>query len=128
MGPAIGEGGHAVSSPTLRTAQETVGHAVVVRVSGDIDLLTAPELQQSLELACAEARPPGIVVADLTAVQFLGSSGLAVLMDVDKRCRAHDTPLRVVASTPVVARPLEVTGLDRILDVVGSLDSVIRSA
>jgi anti-sigma B factor antagonist len=117
-----------VSSPTLRIAQETVGHALVVRVAGDIDLLTAPQLQLSLELACADAQPPEIVVADLTGVQFMGSSGLAVLMDVDKRCREHDTPLRIVAATPGVVRPLEVTGLDRILDVVGSLDSVIRSA
>lgn len=90
--------------------------------------MTAPELRAGLDKVAANARPPDVVVADLTQVEFMGSSGLAVLMDVDGRCRARQVPLRIVASGPAVVRPLEVTGLSRVLNVVGSLDSVIRTA
>jgi anti-sigma B factor antagonist len=117
-----------VSSPLLGIAHETIGDAIVVHVSGEIDMITAPEVQEHLEKACARANPPQIVVADLTGVRFIGSSGLSVLLEVDKRCRGQHTPLRVVVTTPATVHPLQVTGLDRVLGVVGSLDSVIRSA
>lgn len=112
----------------LRTAHETVERAVIVHMTGEVDLITGAEFQASLNLACAKARPPDQVVADLSEVTFLGSSGLATLIDVDRQCRDQRTPLRVVASTPGVLRPLEVTGLDRILSVFESLDTVVRSA
>lgn len=124
----FGEGGLDVGGSTISMVHETLGGAVVVHVSGEIDLLTVRDFQAGLDRACAEARPPTVVVADLAEVTFLGSTGLAVLMDVDKRCREQRTPLRVVATGPGVVRPLEVTGLDRILTIDESLDSVIRSA
>lgn len=99
-----------------------------MRVAGEVDYLTAPDLQLHLERAAARAKPPQVLVADLSLVAFLGSSGLAVLMDVDGQCRTRHVPLRIVATTPGVLRPLHATGLDRILSVAGSLDSVIRSA
>jgi len=117
-----------VSSSSLRIAYETLENAIVVRVAGDIDLLTAPDLREGLELACAKALPPDVVVAELSEVRFMGSSALAVLMDVDQRCRAQRTPLWIVAATAAVMRPLEATGLDRILSIVGSLDGVTRTA
>lgn len=117
-----------VSSPLLRIAHETIGEAVVVHVTGEIDMITAPEVHEHLEKACARANPPEFVVADLTDVTFIGSSGLSVLLEVDKRCRNQSTPLRVVVTTQATIQPLQVTGLDRVLGVVGSLDSVFRSA
>jgi anti-sigma B factor antagonist len=117
-----------VSRQSLRIAHETIGSALVVHVAGEIDLVTAPELQAQLDKVCAQARPPQIVVADLSAVGFMGSAGLTVLIDADKRCRAQLVRLRIVATNPATIRPLQVTGLDRVLDLAGSLDGVIRSA
>lgn len=117
-----------MSSPLLRIAHETIGPAVVVHITGEIDLLTAPEVHESLERACGQAKPPDVVVADLTGVTFMGSAAMSVLLEINKQCRDQRTPLRVVAAKPVTVRPLQATGLDRVLDVVGSLDSVIRSA
>jgi len=117
-----------VSSPLLRIAHETIGEAVVVHVVGEIDMVTAPEVQEHLEKACARANPPEVVVADLTDVTFIGSSGLSVLLEIDKRCRSQRTPLRVVVTKQATIQPLQVTGLDRVLLVAASLDSVIRSA
>ncbi|HEV2779984.1 MAG TPA: anti-sigma factor antagonist [Actinophytocola sp.] len=110
----------------LDLAQEMVGDAVVVRAAGEIDLVSAPEFRSHLERACAHATPPEHVVADLTGVSFLGSAGLSVLLDIDERCRNRHTPLRVVATSPGTVRPLQVTGLDRVLNVVASLTEVPR--
>jgi anti-sigma B factor antagonist len=117
-----------VSRQLLRIANETIGSALVVHVAGEIDMVTAPDLRAQLNRVCAEARPPQIVVADLSGVQFMGSAGLTVLIDADRRCRANLVRLRIVVTMPATIRPLQVTGLDRVLDIAGSLDGVIRSA
>jgi anti-sigma B factor antagonist len=117
-----------VTNPSLQVVHQTIEHVHVVHVAGEIDLTNASDLREDLAKAVARARPSDVVVADLTRVEFLGSSGLAVLMDIDEQCRAKQTRLSVVAVNPAVVRPLAITGLDRILSVVGSLDSVIRSA
>lgn len=88
----------------------------VVEATGSIDLLTAPELAHHLSVALAEGIPV-IVVVDLRQVDFLGTEGLSVLVNADRRARAQQITLRVVASTHAVRRALSVTGLDHTLSV-----------
>lgn len=49
----------------------------IVRVSGDVDLATAPELASTLR---AEATPGAAFVLDLSGVAFMDSSGLRELL------------------------------------------------
>jgi anti-sigma B factor antagonist len=116
-----------VQAPMLDIAHEMIGDATVVRAAGEIDLITAPEFLAQLKKACRRATPPDPVVADLTAVSFIGSAGLSVLLEIDERCRTRRTPLRVVAIAPGAVRPLRVTGLDQVLHVVDSLDGATTS-
>ncbi len=51
--------------------------SVSVRAVGDLDLLTAPELQAALDRLAADKRP---ALLDLAAVSFMDSSGLATLI------------------------------------------------
>jgi anti-sigma B factor antagonist len=113
-----------VDAELLRIAHEKIGDAVVVHADGEIDILTAPLLREQLQKAYPAASPPQIVVADLTGVRFLGSAGLSVLLEADRTCRARSTPLRVVAPSPATIRPLRVTGIDRVLDVVESMSGI----
>ena len=88
------------------------GHSDV-RVTGDVDLATAPELGQRLNLVIAAGN--GDVDVDLSNVTFLDSSGLAVLLAA--RQGLHDQHHRLTVrnpSTPVL-RILELSG---VLDVM----------
>ena len=49
----------------------------VVSVSGEIDLVTAPALEQAIGAVVAES--PTALVIDLSGVEFLGSVGLKIL-------------------------------------------------
>jgi anti-sigma B factor antagonist len=84
------------------------GEAVVLEVSGEVDILTAPRLQESV-LRLLEDQPP-VLVIDLSAVSFFGSSGLAVLVEA-REAAGERTGLRVVAAGYETLRPLQVTGL-----------------
>ncbi|AHH96399.1 hypothetical protein GCM10010174_75990 [Kutzneria viridogrisea] len=88
---------------------ESVGDAVVVHVTGELDLPTAAAADA--ELARAVDSGARAVVVDLDKVHFLGSSGLRVLLTVRDKAEQGGVDLRLVCQERVVVRPLEVTGL-----------------
>jgi anti-anti-sigma factor len=81
---------------------------VILEVSGEIDMITAPQLDRVLaDLRVAGAR---VVVVDLGGVGFLGSSGLAVLVNAH-RALPPGRSLCVVAPARAVYRAFTGTGL-----------------
>ena len=102
---------------TLSTAQGEDG-VVTVTVVGEVDTFTAPVLRSSLDTQLEQS--PRELVIDLSGVQFLGSAGLAVLVETQKAARAREVDLRLIATTRAVTRPLEVTGLIDLFTIVDS--------
>lgn len=99
------------------TVTETVEQddsAVVLAVTGEVDMLTAPRFEQALYDAVA--RRPLVLVIDLLGVSFFASAGLAILVKVDEKT-VPPTQLRVVARGAATLRPLQLTGLVRTLAV-----------
>ena len=105
---------------TLATSTNDDG-AVTVTVVGEVDTFTAPVLRSSLDTQL-EQQPKELVI-DLSGVQFLGSAGLAVLVETQKSARSREVDLRLVATTRAVTRPLEVTGLIDLFTIVDSTAS-----
>jgi anti-sigma B factor antagonist len=103
-----------------------VGSSVVVAVKGEIDIATGPRLRAALAEALDEPGD-GPVVVDLSKVTFLGSTGVAVLVDADWQANQRKRDLRVVVDRerPAVVRPLESTGIDRLLSTYGDLQSAL---
>ena len=81
---------------------------VIVAVAGEIDLLTADQLREALE---AEVVRRELVVVDLTAVEFLSSSGLAALALAHRAAVEAGHELRLVAGNRVTLRPIQITGM-----------------
>lgn len=102
----------------MRVLVEHHGSAVLLQVNGELDLLTAPRLEESVNSALQEQ--PKVLVLDLTEVGFLASSGIAALVDAHQR-GGKDTEVRVVAQGNATFRPLELTGVTAKLAVYQSL-------
>jgi anti-sigma B factor antagonist len=82
---------------------------VLVRVSGEIDLASAPSLARVL--AALEEQPNhGAVVLDVARVSYLDAAGIAVVVDHDRRMQAYGARLVLRDPSPLVRRVLEVTG------------------
>ena len=94
----------------------------VVAVRGEVDLLTADRLRDAL---CAAAAHHRLVVADLSAVEFLSSSGLTALALAHRAAVAEGHELRVVATERVVLRPIEITGLAERFGVFASVRDAV---
>lgn len=105
------------------TEHQVDGVAVVAAV-GAVDMLTAPELQQVIA-AAAERDPAGLIV-DMTAVDFLGSAGMQVLMTARKQL-GDRTRFAVVADGPATSRPLKITGITDYVELFSSLDVALTN-
>jgi anti-sigma B factor antagonist len=81
---------------------------VLVVVSGEIDLSSAPTLLTKLDSAL---RHPSCrtLITDLRGVQFLGARGITVLLTIQHTADIHDVRLALVAGHESVLRPLQIT-------------------
>ena len=90
-----------------------------VTLRGELDLATAPELEQLLTVRIDASQE---VVVDLRGLEFMDSSGIRVL--VAAHARAGRTGTRVLIVRPesdsAVAKIVEVAGLDRELNILDS--------
>jgi anti-sigma B factor antagonist len=94
------------------------------RLVGEVDFTSSGPMQATLTSLILPSG--GTVVADLTAVTFIDSSGLGALVQAHRIALERETRLLVVGSTPVL-RLLRVTGLDTVLDTYDSLDKAVAS-
>ncbi|MEJ3651678.1 STAS domain-containing protein [Actinomycetes bacterium KLBMP 9759] len=106
----------AFAAQMMRLAVTSTGDAAVITVTGEVDALTAPELDSAVTDTAAAAER--LLVLDLTGVTFLGSAGLAV---ISTAATSASVPVRVVAATHTVTRPLEITGLDQVVEIHATL-------
>lgn len=87
----------------------------VLRIRGELDALSAPELRPALDALVDERRSE--VVVDLSELRLIDSSGVGALVSLYKRIRAIGGSVRF---TGVTAQPLVIFKLLR-LDVVFGL-------
>jgi anti-sigma B factor antagonist len=99
--------------------------AVLVTVTGEVDLLTADRFRAAVAAALQQAGNAPVVI-DLTGVQFLGSTGLTALVEVTQAAELGDKPFRIVVDEqrPVV-RPIQLSGLDNVLALYHNLDDAL---
>jgi anti-sigma B factor antagonist len=105
------------------------GEVLVVALAGAVDYTTIHTMRGALGEAFADARAHTVIV-DLSEVEFLGSAGIAALVDAAGAQRDRAAPaLRVVVddSRPVV-RPIQLTGLDDVLALYRTREDALRDA
>jgi len=84
----------------------------VLQLCGEFDLASAPAFEA--ELARAEAEP-GPLVIDLSALEFIDSTGIGQLLAAHTRAECDGRELVFLSGPPSVEKILRLTGLDQIL-------------
>lgn len=107
---------------TLSLSTETRGGFVVVDVAGDLDVYTAPQLQEALDQTVCNG---GRVILDLSKVHFIDSTGLGTIAGAHEKSRAANGELRLVVADPHVLKIFRITGFEGIFAIYGKLDDAI---
>ncbi|HLK45050.1 MAG TPA: STAS domain-containing protein [Acidimicrobiales bacterium] len=102
----------------LEIADSTSGSWTVVTVTGEVDVATSPELFDALDRATDDKQR---LVVDLSRVTFMDSTGLGVLIQTLRAVLAKDGEMRLVVHEQNVRKIFEVTGLDGVIQIYGSL-------
>ncbi|AKU18122.1 anti-sigma factor antagonist [Luteipulveratus mongoliensis] len=103
---------------TVTTRAE--GDVTVVRLAGEVDVFSAPTLRDELSHVIASGKTK--LLADLTDVPFLDSTGLGVLVGRLKTVRVQDGEMRLVISSERVLRNFEITGLDKVFRIYPTVE------
>ncbi|HET7263668.1 MAG TPA: STAS domain-containing protein [bacterium] len=97
----------------LDVAVRTNGDVTVVDVAGEVDLYTAPRLEEALTKAAG--RTPPLIVVNLGRTTYLDSTALRVLTAVFKRVRERRGEMAIAEVQPKIAKLFTLTGLDQVL-------------
>ena len=97
------------------------GSAWVITINGELDLATAPQLEQAL----GGVNGDGVerIVIDLTGLSFIDSSGLRTLL----LAKRGNLPVSVVLSDGPVRRTFEVAGTLELLDIHERLEDALQA-
>jgi anti-sigma B factor antagonist len=96
---------------TVRTEQH--GGATVVVPTGELDLATAPALENALTRAF-EGETAARVVLDLRELEFIDSSGLRTLLTARRRADDAGADFSLVAGHRGLERTLEIAGVHKV--------------
>jgi len=100
---------------------------VVVEVGGEVDMLTSPQLRAAVMEQFTESAGTELVVLALDGVTFLGTSGLAVLIEVREAAHAAGVELRLACTARRVLRPLTIAGLVPLFDIHETLEQALAA-
>ncbi len=93
----------------------------VYTLNGDLEIYTADAIENALSTA-----PRGTLIIDVSAVEFIDSTGLAVLVNALKRVRDSGGNLCLCGVTPAVRTILHLTRLDRLFQIYANVETAVR--
>jgi anti-sigma B factor antagonist len=97
----------------------------VVTVAGRVDSASAGDLEVALQHLLEEGKTN--FVLDLSAVEFLSSSGLRVLVTTLKAVRKSGGDLRLAAQSQRAADAIDLAGLDVLFKSYGDRETAVTS-
>lgn len=102
-----------------------IGDCAIIQVTGEVDVYTAPMLREQIrELA---AKGAVHLIADLSQVHFLDSTGLGALVGGLKRLRKAGGSLALVINASRILRIFQITGLAKVLAAQRSVEDAIAA-
>jgi anti-anti-sigma factor len=100
--------------------------AVVIGVSGELDLASSPELERELERGSAPDAE--LLIIDLRKLEFMDSTGLSVLVRAHQKVTQSGKRFAVVKGPQQVQRLLSLTGVADRLTVVDTPEELFAGS
>ena len=111
---------------SLAVERSRVDGYELLAVEGELDIATAPRMISALNEAFAELTTP--LVVDLSSVDFMDSTGLALLMNAYRRVRRRGHGFAIVCPGGPISRVFEIADMVESLNVCPDRASARRAA
>ena len=93
------------------------GRVLIAVLSGEIDHHLAKEQREAIDSMLFRKKPE-LLVLDFSAVKFMDSSGIALIIGRVEVARAVDATVRVTGLSPTLRRLVRLSGLEKIRELV----------
>lgn len=103
----------------------SLNDVIVLRLNGRVDSNSIPVLRERIDVITTNK--PSRIIVDLAKVSFMDSSGLATLVYAMKHCREGGGNLCLINPAQPIRMILELTRLDKALDIFGSTADAVAS-
>jgi len=108
----------------LRLSSESRGDCVIVTVGGELDIVTSRQLDERL---ASVRRKQRCIILDLSEVDFMDTSSLAVIVGHWKRLQAAGGMLALAGARYRHTKTLWITGLAERLPMYDTVDEAIAA-
>ena len=119
-GPAI----HLAKYCSMRSERRLA--TTIVRLAGEFDLTCAEPFEA--ELGRAIDRETRIFILDLRGLEFIDSTGLTTLVELDARSRDYGFDFTILCGEGLVRRVMRETGLEGLLPVADPLGGIVPAS
>ena len=109
------------------TELRTIGSVTVATLSGDIDHHSARLMRTEIDRAISAVHPACLVI-DFSAVTFMDSSGIGLIMGRYKLMNEYGGEVVVARPPAYIRKVLRLAGVDRLARITDSLDGIIPAA
>ncbi|WP_404199726.1 STAS domain-containing protein [Streptomyces tauricus] len=109
---------------SLSIDQSTVNGIQVLTPHGEIDQPAAPLLDEALSFPASTT--PLRIVADLSDVTFMDSSGINILISAHHKAGSTQGWLRIAGAQQAVQRILHIVGVDQIIECHPTLEEALH--
>jgi anti-anti-sigma factor len=108
----------------LRISSQRRGNSLVVEIGGELDIVTSRQLDEQLTRGRRQHRR---IILDLSAVEFMDTSSLAVIVGHWKRLQAAGGTLVLAGARYRYTKTLWITGLADRLPLYDSVDAALAA-
>ena len=110
-----------IEAETFSISRSTQGASEIVALSGELDMVHAPTVAETLDALSDGERP---LIVDLSELTFIDSSGIHAIL----RPRPQQGAVLLVCPPGNIQRVLSVTKIDRVLSVYETLGEALAAA
>ena len=110
---------------TVASIESRTGGVEVVRFTGEVDLNVVPDVQKQMSVVYRKG--PKLLVVDLSAVSYMDSSGLAVLVEARSWCVRNSCALRLAALSGYLVDVFQIAHLDQVFKIYDDLDRALEA-
>lgn len=95
-------------------------NTLTAKILGDIDHHLARSVREKIDSAIFEYKP-SLVMLDLSAVDFMDSSGLGLILGRYNTCCELGADFKILSPSRNVKRILELAGIERLIKIEGDI-------
>lgn len=106
---------------------EKTGSGFVVRLKGDVDMNSSPDLRGALGRIFKEGTPGArALFINLSQVRYMDSSGIATLVEALQTCMKQGLRLRLVELSPSVRDVFELARLASVFEIFSDAEEAMK--